>query len=121
MRKPSLRHQSLVVAAAGSRRDSARCIGVGHDGRGGSVECRPCCRLGVHVTGQTMIKLGIILFLGFIVYNLGVGCWYMLTERSDSTRAVKALSWRIGLSILLIGLIGLGLATGVVKPHGILN
>jgi hypothetical protein len=68
-----------------------------------------------------MIKLGIILFLGFIVYNLGMGCWYMLTERGDSTRAVKSLSWRIGLSLVLISLIGLGIATGVVQPHGVLE
>lgn len=68
-----------------------------------------------------MIKLIIIAFLGFIVYNLGMGCWYMLTDKGSSTRAVKALSWRIGLSLLLIGLIGLGIYTGVVKPHGILN
>lgn len=68
-----------------------------------------------------MIKIGIILFLGFIVYNLAMGCWYMLTEKADSTRAVKALSWRIGLSLLLIGLIGVGIATGVVQPHGVLG
>jgi len=66
-----------------------------------------------------MAKLAIIAFLCFIVYNLGVGCWYMLTEKGSSTRAVKALTWRIGLSILLIALIGLGIATGVVNPHGI--
>ena len=121
MRNPSLRHQSLVGPVAGYGPNCGSHADVGYDERCGGVECRPCCRLGVHATGQTMIKLGIILFLGFIVYNLGMGCWYMLTERSDSTRAVKALSWRIGLSILLIGLIGLGIATGVVKPHGILN
>lgn len=66
-----------------------------------------------------MVKLAIIAFLAFIVYNLGVGCWYMLTEKGSSTRAVKALTWRIGLSILLVALLGLGIATGVVNPHGV--
>lgn len=66
-----------------------------------------------------MVKLAIIAFLAFIVYNLGVGCWYMLTEKGGSTRAVKALTWRIGLSILLIALLGLGIATGIVTPHGV--
>lgn len=66
-----------------------------------------------------MVKLAIIAFLAFIVYNLGVGCWYMLTEKGSSTRAVKALTWRIGLSILLIALLGLGIATGIVTPHGV--
>jgi len=66
-----------------------------------------------------MVKLAIILFLAFIVYNLGVGCWYMLTDKGSSMRSVKALTWRIALSILLIGLLGLGILTGVVNPHGI--
>ncbi len=66
-----------------------------------------------------MVKLAIILFLAFIVYNLGVGCWYMLTDKGSSMRAVKALTWRIGLSILLIGLLALGILTGVVNPHGV--
>lgn len=68
-----------------------------------------------------MVKLGIILFLGFIVYNLGAGCYYMLTDQGKSTRVVRALSWRIGLSILLFGLIALGIYTGVIEPHQVMN
>ncbi len=64
-----------------------------------------------------LVKLGIILFLGFIVYNLGAGCYYMLTDQSKSDRVVKALTWRIGLSILLIVLIMLGIYTGVITPN----
>lgn len=66
-----------------------------------------------------MVKLAIVVFLLFIVYSLGSACYYMLIDRSQSDRAVRALSWRIGLSITLIVLIMLGIATGVVKPHGI--
>lgn len=68
-----------------------------------------------------MIKLGIVLFLGFIVYNLGAGCYYMLTDHGRSTRVVRALSWRIGLSILLFGLIALGIYTGVIEPQQVMN
>ncbi len=64
-----------------------------------------------------MIKIIIVAFLGFIVYNLAAGCWYMLTDQSQGTRVVKALSWRIGLSIALFALIGAGIATGVIKPN----
>jgi hypothetical protein len=32
---------------------------------------------------------------------------------------VKALTWRIGLSVLLILLIIAGIFTGIIKPHGI--
>lgn len=64
-----------------------------------------------------VIKLGIVLFLGFIVYNLGAGCYYMLTDQGKTDRVVRALSWRIGLSILLIVLIMLGIYTGVIQPN----
>lgn len=68
-----------------------------------------------------MVKLGIVLFLGFIVYNLGAGCYYMLTDQGKSDRVVRALSWRIGLSILLFGLIALGIYTGVIQPHQVMR
>lgn len=68
-----------------------------------------------------MVKLAIVLFLGSIVYNLGAGCYYMLTDQGKSDRVVRALSWRIGLSILLFGLIALGIYTGVIEPHQVMR
>lgn len=68
-----------------------------------------------------MVKLGIVLFLIFIVYNLGAGCYYMLTDHGKSERVVKALSWRIGLSILLFALIALGIYTGVIEPNTVMR
>lgn len=68
-----------------------------------------------------MIKLGIVLFLIFIVYNLGAGCYYMLTDHGQTDRVVRSLSWRIGLSILLFGLIALGIYTGVIEPNTVMR
>lgn len=68
-----------------------------------------------------MVKLGVILFLLFIVYNLGAGCYYMLYDQGQSDRVVKSLSWRIGLSILLFALIALGIYTGVIQPHTVMR
>jgi len=68
-----------------------------------------------------MIKLGIVLFIVFILYNLAMAGYHMLTDRGAGTKTVKALSWRIGLSILLILLIMLGIYTGVIQPHGVLE
>ena len=68
-----------------------------------------------------MIKLGIVLFLIFIVYNLGSSCYYMLTDQGKTDRVVRALSWRIGLSILLFGLIALGLYSGVIQPNSVVR
>ncbi len=66
-----------------------------------------------------MLKLGIILFLGFIVYNLAAGGYYMLTDKGKSERVVRALTWRIGLSILLIVLIAAGVYSGIIEPTGL--
>lgn len=66
-----------------------------------------------------MTTLLVIGFLGLIVYNLGAAGYYMLTDRGESTRTVRALTRRIVLSIVLIGLVGLGIATGVIHPHGV--
>ena len=64
-------------------------------------------------------KIFIVAFMIVIVYSLGAGLYYMMTDKGQSDRTVKALTWRIGLSVALILLIILGIATGVIKPHGI--
>ncbi len=64
-------------------------------------------------------KILILLFLAAIVYNLGAGLYYMMTDKSGSDRVVKALTRRVGLSVLLIALVVLAIATGIIKPHGV--
>lgn len=66
-----------------------------------------------------MQKLIIIGFLLLIVYNLGAGCYYMIYDKGASTRTIKALTWRIALSLALIALIGIGIMTGYIQPHGV--
>jgi len=64
-------------------------------------------------------KLIIILFLIVIVYNLGAGLYYMMIDKGQTDRTVKALTWRIGLSVFLILLVVVGILTGVIQPHGL--
>jgi len=66
-----------------------------------------------------MTTLIVVAFLVVIVYNLGAGLYYMMTDKGQTDRTVKALTRRIGLSVLLILLIIAGIATGVIQPHGI--
>jgi len=61
----------------------------------------------------------IIAFLVVILYNLGAGLYYMMTDKGQTNRTVKALTWRIGLSVLLIVLVMIGIATGIIRPHGL--
>jgi putative copper export protein len=64
-----------------------------------------------------MEKLLIIAVLVVIVWNLGAGLYYMIVDKGTTNRTVRALSWRIGLSVGLILLVVLGIYTGVIKPH----
>lgn len=63
------------------------------------------------------IKAGIVLTLVAIIFSLGSGLFYLMADKGQSTRTVKALSWRIGLSLALFALIVLGMATGVITPN----
>ncbi|GAB3388737.1 DUF2909 domain-containing protein [Lysobacter fragariae] len=65
---------------------------------------------------KTLIVLG---FLGLIFYNLGAGLYYMLVDMGTTRRTVNALTRRIALSIALILLVVVGIATGYIEPHGL--
>jgi len=56
-------------------------------------------------------------FLALIVFNLGAGLVYMMKDKGQSKRTVRALSWRIGLSILLFVLLIAGRMTGILKTN----
>ncbi|PIQ38311.1 MAG: hypothetical protein COW59_02465 [Lysobacterales bacterium CG17_big_fil_post_rev_8_21_14_2_50_64_11] len=64
-------------------------------------------------------KLLIIAFLLVIAFNLGAGLYYMMVDKGQSDRTVKALTRRIVLSLALIVLIAIGIVTGYIQPHGI--
>jgi len=64
-------------------------------------------------------KVIIVAFLVLIVYNLGAGLYYLMTDKGESDRMVKSLTRRIGLSVLLILLVMLGIWLGIIKPHDI--
>jgi len=66
-----------------------------------------------------MSRLIIILFLIAIVGSLFSGMYFMIHDKSGSTRNVKALSIRIGLSLLLFILLIVMYFTGVIKPNAI--
>jgi len=66
-----------------------------------------------------MAKLLIIAALVLILWNLGAGLYYMIVDKGTTDRTVRALSWRIGLSVGLIALVALGIFTGVIRPHDI--
>lgn len=68
---------------------------------------------------ESLKILLVIAFLAVIVFNLGAGLYYLLVDRGQTKRTVRALSWRVGLSVALVGLLIIGIATGVIQPHGV--
>lgn len=48
-----------------------------------------------------MLKIFALLFLFFILSSLGSALYYVIKDKGQGTRAVKSLTLRIGLSILL--------------------
>jgi hypothetical protein len=67
-----------------------------------------------------MYKLPVLLVLGFIVFSLAEGMYFLAKDDGDvnKTRVVKALTVRIVLSITLFVLLIIGHFTGILEPHG---
>jgi succinate dehydrogenase/fumarate reductase cytochrome b subunit len=68
---------------------------------------------------MSITTIVIFILLAAIVYNLGAGLYFMMTDRGQTDRTVKALTRRIGLSVALILLVIIGILTGFIKPHGL--
>lgn len=65
------------------------------------------------------IKGLIIALLVFIFFSLGSALYFLMRDPAQSTRVVKALSWRIGLSLVLFLLLMLAFMMGWIQPHSI--
>lgn len=63
-------------------------------------------------------RIIIVLVLIAILASLFSGMYFMLKDRGNSTRNVKALSIRIGLSLLLFALLIVAYLMGWIKPNG---
>lgn len=68
-----------------------------------------------------LFKFIIVIFMLFILYALGSGLYYLVNEKTkkDADRVAKALTWRIGLSLVLFFLLLLAFALGWITPHKI--
>ena len=66
-----------------------------------------------------MFKILVVVILLVIVSSLFTGMYYMMKDKGKSDRAVKALTWRIGISVTLFALLLIGAETGLIEPHGV--
>lgn len=63
------------------------------------------------------MKIIVIGALLLILASLGTALYSLVKDRGQSTRTVRALTMRIGLSIGLVVLLMLGYKTGLITPN----
>lgn len=68
---------------------------------------------------QLAFKIAVLLALLVILGSLGQAMYWLVKDQGSRERAVRALSWRIGLSVGLFLLLLLGYAAGLIQPHGL--
>lgn len=61
----------------------------------------------------------VIAFLVFIVLSLGSALYYLVRDKGNSDRTVKALTIRVALSITLFLLLMLGFYFGIIPKQGL--
>jgi hypothetical protein len=67
-----------------------------------------------------LIKGIVVLIFVFIFFSLVSALYYLVSDKPNSTRTIKALTWRIGLSVFLFLLLLIAFAFGWITPHSIL-
>lgn len=63
------------------------------------------------------MRIIVILFLVFIIGSLASALYFLYHDRSQSTRTIKALTLRVGLSIGLFVLLMAGYRFGFIGNH----
>lgn len=64
-------------------------------------------------------KAIIIIIMLIILFALGSSLIFLVRDEGKTTRTVKALTWRIGLSLVLFLLLFLAFSMGWIKPHSV--
>ncbi len=66
-----------------------------------------------------LIKPLIVVVLIAILISLGSALFHLSRGKGDSKKMVRALTWRISLSVTLFVLILLASRYGLITPHGV--
>ena len=71
-----------------------------------------------------MTKIVIIILLLAMIGSLGIGLFHLLKtpdQRDSGDKVVKALTWRIGIWVVLFGFIYLSIKMGWITPSNSIN
>jgi hypothetical protein len=75
----------------------------------GSIKCTP----------MDVIKILIVVTLFAIVFSLGSALFHLSSGKGDSKKMARALTIRVGLSLVLFILLMVAWYNGLITPHGI--
>jgi hypothetical protein len=64
-------------------------------------------------------RLLIIAVLIAIVFSLGSAMFQLSSGKGDSSKMLKALTWRVGLSVGLFLVLLVAWRMGLIRPHGV--
>jgi hypothetical protein len=65
------------------------------------------------------MRILIYLVLALILFSLGSALVYLVRDRGDGERTIRALTWRIGLSLGLFAMLMAAHYLGFVSPSGL--
>ena len=65
-----------------------------------------------------LFKLIIVILLLFVVVSLFSAFYFLMKDPGSSTRIIKSLAIRIGLSLFIMALLFVGSQFGWIEPHG---
>lgn len=65
------------------------------------------------------MKILVLLLVGLILFSLGSGLYYLVKDKGSTERTVKALTWRVGFSVLLFILLMAGYYLGFIPKQGL--
>ncbi|MET0217377.1 MAG: twin transmembrane helix small protein [Burkholderiales bacterium] len=65
------------------------------------------------------MKIIVLLLVVLILFSLGSGLYFLVKDKGTSERAVKALTWRVGLSVALFALLMAGYYLGFIPKQGL--
>jgi hypothetical protein len=78
---------------------------------------RAYCRIESLSGDSAMLKLAVVLLLLAIIGSLFSGLFFLYRDRASGQRMAKALTWRIGLSIMLFLLLLAGFRFGLIPGY----
>ena len=66
-----------------------------------------------------IFKVVVLVLLAVVLISLGSALYHLVSNKGDSDKLLKSLTWRIGLSVFIFILLFIGQAIGLIVPHGL--